>query len=143
MKFKNFIAYIFGGGYLIYNKRYKANVEVDGGYYRGRSWKIVSCSGMYPLVYIEGDEDVYGREDGPAHGGITFRGQRFDLGMPHAIGYDYCHSDDYVMMQVKSDDPVVKGLLEGKMHSIRSIRKNIKKTINWLNRKEFENENSK
>ena len=137
MTFKNFIAYTFGGGWRIYNKHYKAQLEVDAGYYKGRLWKIVSCNGMYPLVYIEGDEAVY-TPDGigsPAHGDITFSGSKFELGMPKAIGYDYCHSGDYIMMSVKNaaNPKLMRKLTEGKLYSLHTIRKNIKETIKWLN----------
>lgn len=134
MTFKNFISYIFGGGWQIYNKHYSAQIEVFGGYYAGRAWKIVSCNGIYPLVYIEGGEDVYGDETGPAHGGITFKGAKFNLGMPKAIGYDYCHKDDFLMLRSKNIDPT---LGEGKLYSAFAIKKNIKKTIDWLNSGEY------
>ncbi len=140
MNFKNFIACTLGGGWKIYTKHYSSQVEADAGYYKGRLWKIVSCNGIYPLVYIEGDEDVYG--DGistPAHGGITFRGPRYDLGMPSAIGYDYCHSGDYVHLPGNVD----KKIGEGKLYSLYAIRRNIKQTIKWLNQWEAEHENSK
>lgn len=141
MTFRNFMAYTLGGGWRIYTKHYGAKIEVDAGYYKGRLWKIVSCNGIYPLVYIEGDEDVY-RDDvqSPAHGGITFRGPKFEFGMPKAIGYDYCHSDDYLMVSTKhmADPALMRRLMEGKLHSMRDIRKNIRKTIDWLNRWEAE-----
>lgn len=136
MTFKNFIAYVFGGGWQIYNKRYSAQVEAFSGYYKGRLWKIVSCNGIYPLVYIEGDEDVYGDDTpSPAHGGITFRGHKYEFGMPKAIGYDYCHSGDFLMMKSKgtADRRSMLKLAEGKLHSLYDIRKNIRKTIDWLN----------
>lgn len=136
MTFKNFMAYTFGGGWKVYSKRIAAQVEADAGYYKGRLWKIVSCSGMYPLVYVEGDEEVY-TEDGigsPAHGDITFKGPRYDLGMPSAIGWDYCHSGDFIMMQAKhaADPKLMKKLTEGRLYSMRAIKKNIKETIKWL-----------
>lgn len=129
MTFRNFISYVFGGGWQLYSKRYSAQVEIVSGRYAGRVWKIVSCNGVYPLVYISGDEDVYDREDGPAHGGITFVGSRYDLGMPKAIGYDYCHADDYLMLRGNID----RGLGEGRLHSLPEIKRNIRKTIDWLN----------
>ena len=145
MTFKNFIAYTVGGGWRIYNKHYKAQIEIDAGYYQGRLWKIVSCNGMYPLVYIEGDEEVYDDCSGPAHGGITFTGPKFNLGMPKAIGYDYCHSGDYLMLSTKNaEDPkLLHKLAEGKLYSIMAIRKNIKETIKWLDTWEAEHEDSK
>ena len=129
MTFRNFISYIFGGGWRLYSKRYSAQVEIVSGRYAGRTWKIVSCNGVYPLVYISGDEDVYGREDGPAHGGITFVGSRYDMGMPRAIGYDYCHADDYLMLRCDID----QWLSEGRLHSLPEIKRNIRETIDWLN----------
>lgn len=136
MTFKNFIAYTFGGGWRIYNKRHKAQIEVDAGYYHGRLWKIVSCNGIYPLVYIEGSEDVYDPmgSGSPAHGDITFRGPRFDLGMPMAIGYDFCHSGDYLSMSVRNaaNPKLMRILANGRLWSLHAIRKNIKETIRWL-----------
>lgn len=137
MTFKNFIAYTFGGGKKIYTRHCASQIEVAAGNYKGRLWKIVSCNGMYPLVYIEGGEDVY-TPDGigsPAHGDITFTGSKNEFGMPKAVGYDYCHSGDYIMMSVKNaaDPKLMKKLCEGKLYSLHAIKKNIKKTIKWLN----------
>lgn len=139
------MAYALGGGWKVYSKHYAAAIEADAGYYKGRLWKIVSFRGMYPLVYIEGDEDVYDDQSGPAHGGITFKGTRYDLGMPSAIGYDYCHAGDYVMIRDRhaSDPKAMRKLAEGKLYSLREIRRNIKQTIRWLNDWEAEHEDSK
>ena len=129
MSFRNLLVYLFGGGWRIYSRHWSDDVDVASGEYEGRSWRIISRNGIYPLVYIEGDEDVYGDETGPAHGGITFRGPKFNLGLPRAIGYDYCHSGDFLMMRSKCG----KKLGKGKMHSLGSIKRNVKETIRWLN----------